>query len=209
MRRKLSILLISVIVAAAASGTVWAQNGSRPMAPANLIINPLGFIQFGPMIDLEFQLTPGLYGILHTRMAGLGLLTHLLEMASSSDLNEDVRFYAFAVGTGLRYFFQSPGTPNAPYIGFLAEYGYNPYFDDTGDIYAYTGTSTYVTFAVNGGYRWRFDSFLLQVGAYAGAAPTLTSTWKYTSNPGDTATHQGNLPTTFFGMVEVSIGFEL
>lgn len=209
MRRKLSILLFAVGLAAAASEPAWAQQSARPMAPVNLIINPLGFVQFGPMIDLEFQLTSGLYGLLHARLAGLGLLTHLLEAASSSDLNEDVRFYAFAVGTGLRYLFQSPGTPNAPYLGFLLEYGYNPYFDETGSIYDYTGTATYVTFAVNGGYRWRFDSFILEVGAYAGAAPTLTSTWKYTSNPGDTSTHQGVTGTTFFGMVEVSVGFEL
>ncbi len=173
---------------------------ARPMEALNLVLNPLGFVQFGPLAQLEFCFSPGLYGLAHVRMHGLGLLSHLLASA-------EPEYYAFAVGTGLRYFFVSSQVPHAPYVGFIAEFGYNPYFGDVDTIWEYAGTSMYLTFAANGGYRWRFGSFLVQVGAYAGISPTLYSQWHYLTSP--SVAYDGDLDVLFFGMLEVSIGWEL
>jgi hypothetical protein len=204
MRTKLAVAFIATILMTVAASNLSAQQNVRPMAPLNLIINPLGFLQAGPIVDLEIQVSPGLYVLLHTRFHGLGLLSHLLEASGSSSGTEDIQFYSVAFGTGLRYLFVSQNSRNAPYLGFIVEYGYNPYFDNT---YDYTGTSTYINLAANAGYRWRFDSFLLEVGAYLGAAPTLTSEWYYNATP--SVKYAGTKTTTFFAMVELSIGFEL
>jgi len=182
---------------AAHSGT---GEPARPMAAMNFIGNPMGFLQAGPIVELEFQIKPGLYVIAHARIHGLGLLSQLL---SDPDFPA---FYSFAVGPAVRYFFLSKDTPHAPFLGFLTEFGFNPYSGDAGYSTAYAGSSIYLTFAANGGYRWRFGSFILETGAYAGVSPTLSSQWHYLSSP--SVTHAGGTPITFFGMLELSIGWE-
>jgi hypothetical protein len=171
------------------------------MKAINFLLNPLGFLQFGPMVQLEFRIIPGLYGMAHARLDGLGLLSWVL-----SD-TEEIAFYSFAVGPGVRYFFVSKDSPHAPYVGFVAEFGYTPYTDDIGTIWENKGTSMYLTFAANGGYRWRFGSFIVEVGAYAGASPTISDRWYYVSSP--SVIYEAGLPIIFFGMLEVSIGWEL
>jgi hypothetical protein len=172
----------------------------QPMKALDLLVNPLGFLQFGPVVQLDFRITPALYGNAHVRLHGLGLLSHLI-------LDSEPQYYAFAVGGGVRYFFVSQYVPHAPYVGFIAEFGYNPYFGDVDTAYEYEGTSLYLTFVANGGYRWRFGTFILQVGAYAGVSPTISSQWHYLSTP--SVSREGDLTTVFFGMLELSIGWEL
>jgi hypothetical protein len=173
----------------------------RPMKAFNILLNPLGFVQFGPMVQFEFRIIPGLYGIAHARVHGLGVLSWVL-----ADTDE-IGYYSFALGPGIRYFFVSKDVPHAPYVGFVAEFGYTPYASNIGYTDEYAGTAMYLTFAVNGGYRWRFGSFIVEVGGYAGASPTIFSQYHYLTSP--SVNYEGRLPVTFFGMLELSIGWEL
>jgi hypothetical protein len=209
--RKTVIAMIAAVLLLACGLSAWAADYAelassssgqtvQPMKALNLVLNPLGFLQFGPIVQLEFRFSPGLYGLAHVRMHGLGLLSHLI-------LGSEPAYYAFAVGAGARYFFVSREVPHAPYVGFIAEFGYNPYFGDVGYSSEYEGTSLYLTFAANGGYRWRFGRFIVQVGAYAGLSPTLYSQWHYLTSP--SVANEGDLDVVFFGMLEVSIGWGL
>ncbi len=174
---------------------------SAPMASSYLVLNPLGFLQFGPMVDLEFKVTPKLYALAHLRLQGLGLLAHILAY-------DEMAYWSTAVGGGVRYFFTSEGTPNAPYVGFAGEIGYNPYYGDLAyPLSAYHGSAVYFTVAANGGYRWRFEKFIVNVGGYLGVAPTVFSQWSYDAAP--SVMYDGTLDTTFVAMVELSIGWAL
>jgi hypothetical protein len=145
-------------------------------------------------------MTPNLYALAHVRFQGLGLLAHLLSY-------DAIAYWSTAVGGGARYFFTNPNTRNSPYVGAAAEVGYNPYSGDIGTSYAYHGSSVYLTVAANAGYRWRFDNFIVNVGGYLGAAPTLYSQYSYDNAPSTML--DGNLDTTFVAMVELSIGWAL
>lgn len=174
---------------------------AEPLASSYLLLNPLGFLQFGPMVDLEFRVTPQLYGMAHLRLQGLGLLAHLISY-------DQMAYWSTAVGGGVRYFFTSGATPNAPYVGGALEVGYNPYYGDLSyPLDAYHGQSVYLTIAANGGYRWRFDKFVMNVGGYVGVAPTVYSQWSYDIAP--SVMYNGNLDATFFAMVELSLGWSL
>lgn len=184
----------------ASSKTASEKGPTTPMDASYLIINPLGLLQYGPMVDLEFRITPKLYGIAHIRLQGLGLLAHILA-------TDEMAYWSSAVGTGVRYFFTQSGTPNAPYVGFAAEVGYNPYYGNVGYTDEYKGSAVYLTFAANGGFRWRFNNFVVNVGGYLGAAPTIYSEWAYVKSPD--VKQPGILDTTFVAMAELSIGWAL
>jgi hypothetical protein len=164
------------------------------------MVNPLGFLQFGPIVQLEIPMSPGFVGLAHFRLHGLGALSYLL-------FPDIPNFWSFAVGGGVRYFLLPPSSPVSPYIGGLAEIGYTPYYGDVGYVSEYQGNSIYLTVTFNAGYRWRFEGFLVEVGGYVGASPTVWSQWHYVSAP--SVFYQGNLPIVFFAMAEVSIGWQL
>jgi hypothetical protein len=180
-------LLLSVPPAAAA----------EPEPAVTLLFQPLGFLQYGPAAEVEFRLTPALYLSAHVRANGLGLLTHLLT-------TDGTEFWGVAAGAGLRYLLYPDASPHAWFVGGLVEAGVNGYYGDVGLVTAYHGAAVFMVVAANGGFRWRFGSFLLEAGAYAGISPTLFSQYSYDSYPD--ITYVGGLPFTFFWTVELSLG---
>jgi len=134
----------------------------KPMSNVDILFNPLGFLQFGPMVDLEIQTSRGLFFVVDLRWHGLGLLSHLIE-------ETDLSVASTAAGVGLRYFFQSPSTPHAPYVGFLTEFGINWFLDGNSD--------GYIAFVLNPGYRWRFGKTAINVGFVVGAGATVFNTY--------------------------------
>jgi hypothetical protein len=180
----------------------WGQGreGAPPVSRVTLMVNPLGLLQFGPIAQLEIPVSPDLSILAHLRLHGLGMLSYLL-------FTDTPAFWSLAAGSGVRYFFRSGSSPHAPYLGALLEVGYNPYSGNAGYSNAYAGSAVYLTLTLNGGYRWRFAAFFLEVGGYAGASPTVWSQWHFNSTP--SVIHDGDTPTVFFGMAEVSFGWQL
>ena len=145
--------------ASVAPGAAAPAAGGHPLPAIDLVINPLGLLQFGPIVDLELRATPGLYLLLHLRFHGLGVISHVMESYTLS-------IPSFAGGTGLRYFF-TPQTGSTGYLGFVVEVGHNWFTEGYED--------TYITFVANGGYRWTFGSTMMNLGAYLGAAQTVAN----------------------------------
>lgn len=176
----------------AAAPTAGAEAKNNPEKNLAILINPLGFVQFGPQLDLEVKLIPNLYLIGVFRIHSLGMISHMITDSMKS---------GYAFGGGLRKFFRNPVTANAFYIGEQEQYGIIYRGNDN-----YTGTSTYIASAFDAGYRWRLQGFLFSLGILAGIAPALTDTWHYYS---DNITHNNPLKTYFFGMLEIEVGFEI
>ena len=189
--RNLKALLVLVFIFVLSMQGV-AQS-SNPVK-SNLQFNPLGFVQFGPIIQAEIAVAPSFVLFPHARFAGLGLLSHL-----SVDYDEfDVSSMAF--GGGFRVL---PGSgKHRPYVGALVEYGWGTGQDSGSDYYnAAKYRHSYVSVIGNGGFRWRFNKLIMQAGAYAGAVIEIEDVRT------DVDVDYGN-DVLFIAMLEFAIGFE-
>lgn len=174
-----------------------------------IVFNPLGFLQFGPIVQGEFKVGPSTMIGPHVRFSGLGLLYHLVVEYDQTD------FTSMAFGMDCKQFFGPKTSANKFYVGGLMEYGWGTGTNDS-EIFVYDPNSgvsywkdvnakmkhTYLSFTANGGYRWRFSKMSLSVGLLAGFAQELT----------DERTSPN--PTKFsediraFAMAELGLGFE-
>lgn len=167
-----------------------------------LSINPLGFVQFGPIVNAEFGLTKNLVLNTHLRFSSLGLLSYVI-MSDDDGLD---KYSGIAFGGGPIYFFGE--RRNKPYIGLLLEYEIDKMLYAQGENWEWSETSRSVVFAFNGGYRFRFNGgFFMNAGAYFGGA---FSNWaEEYAHP--TYIHYGpdeGSEVTPFGMLELAFGLE-
>ena len=168
----------------------------------NLVVHPLGFLQFGPIVQVEFNTFDYMYGSAHLRWAGGGILMHAIMAA----YDEDLGFNSFGFGVGNRYLFYSPEKSHAPYIGSMFDFSIN-YFSGIGYSGDYEGDSKTILFLVSGGYQWRFEKSSLNLGLMLGVANTLSSDWYYLDSP--STIYDGDTPVIFIGMLELSFAFKL
>ena len=175
----------------------------RQLAATALVFNPLGFLQFGPILDFELRVLPDLLVLGHFRYHSMGVISHVIQDQFGSEL----KMNSIALGAGMRYLFPLSASPNRPYLGFLLENCWAHYIDNVDESDELEGTNTLFIYMVNGGYRWRFaDGFLLGVGGYVGQASTLSDTWNYTQKTGSgTGAHV----KVFYAALELSLGIEL
>lgn len=173
-----------------------SQNSELPKT--TFLINPLGLLQFGPILSTEHKLgnTNG-YIAPHFRWSYLGLLTHVLWGIDGGEVTPG----SFAVGMGYKNFMLQDNN-NAPYFGggmeIIREHA-NYY--DWGTEEFYLGYSIFA----NGGYRWRFETGrFLNVGLIAGVASTISDEEYYL----DGTFYDSYSETNFVGMLELSFGWQ-
>ena len=182
----------------------FAQSEDNSISPFAISVNPLGFVQFGPIINIEFGFPNNLVFNLHTRFPSLGVLTYVA--LDDRDGIDDLSGSAF--GGGLLYFIGHG--KSKPYVGGHLEYHSIDILYAQGEQYEWSKTEHAVIFIVNGGYRFRFGGgFFINTGAYLGFSFSSYD-WEYT-DPSygiyDTSSRSGN-DTTPFGMLETTFGFE-
>jgi len=163
-----------------------------PISPVALLINPLGILQFGPIVQMEFRTGSGFVLGPHVRFAGFGLLTHIVNDYEETDLS------SMAVGFGFKGLMGPSRTPHKFYIGAMTEYGWSGGRDD--DWYETEYSNKYITVFANLGYRWRFQSgMFLNLGAFLGVAYVFEDKSNYVDYGSDVIP----LP-----MLELSFGWE-
>lgn len=167
-----------------------------------VLVNPLGFAQFGPIVNVEIGVRPNSYLYLQLRLSALGVLTYVVGEY------EEVSLSSIGIGGGLRYFVPS-NDPGRWYVGGGIEYYSESGKGDVGESYEWEGNYSYFIFGVNTGYRWRFLGFFVNVGLMGGYAAGLSGEWHYTDvsyyDDGE-SDDAGSQP---YGMLEVSIGWEI
>jgi len=180
------------------------EGNGYPLSKFALSVNPLGFVQFGPLVNIEVGLTKSLVLNAHVRFTSVGLLSYAI------NYHEDglEKLSGIAFGGGLLNFFGKKRSK--PYAGVLLEYEMLKKYYAKDDPWEWEQSDNTGVFVLNGGYRFRFKSgFFINTGAYLGAA--LTSyTWEYTDPdyvPYEDKTYEG-IDITPFGMVEVTLGIE-
>lgn len=179
-----------------------SQAAANELGKVSVYGNPLGFLQFGPIVGVDFKVAPKFTIGGHLRYASLGALT----WATAASDDEEPEMDNFGIGVDCRYFFLTESGPrHAPYIGGIAEY-YSGSFTGS-DSWDWEGDTDGFVIAANGGYRWRMSSgFFLNTGGYLGMS-SEHSEWKYTSGAKKGKTEKEDEGTLFL-MAELSLGWE-
>lgn len=186
------------------------KSGDNSMGKASIFVNPMGFLLFGPIIQLDVAVAPNFFLNAHTRISRLGLVYQLIVTeAFTNKLTSGMSF-----GGGATYFFGSSSSNlSKPYMGAAVEYGWGGSIGDIGERYEWEAQHNYYVIMLGGGYRFRYPSkFFMNIGLQAGGWFMLTDEWEYTDKSytgGDgLGVHQNELVTRPFGMLEISLGWE-
>ncbi len=173
------------------------QGGEKDRKLA-LSFNPLGFIQFGPILNFEYGLKSHIALNGHLRFSPLGALSYAIR---SADGGVD-ELSGIAFGGGLIYF--TGENRSKAYVGMLLEYEKSTAIYLQGDSWEWTEKEKIFVFTFNGGYRFLFSSgFFVNTGAYLGVYRSKWN-WYYT----DSSNGYGNSGSDIkpFGMLELTFG---
>jgi len=199
------LLIIIIVIFTIIPNQLFAQfDEDNSISPFALSVNPLGVLQFGPMINMEFGFPNNLVINIHTRFHSAGLLSYATP--EESDDIDDLSGMAF--GGGLLFFMTD--NKHKPYVGGLIEYHTHDILYLEGNVDEWERTDKGIVLIANGGYRFRFSGgFFMNAGAYLGAA-ILNYEWDYAdptySEAGDD--DKEGTDVTPFGMIEFTLGFE-
>ncbi len=173
-----------------------------PVPKFAMSVNPLGFIQFGPVLSGEFGLNESTLINAHMRFSSLGLLSWVIR-ETDAGLDE---LDAFAFGAGIVRFMGY--NQNRPYIGFFLERETSNAVYASGYLDEWSQDNKTTVFIFNIGYRFNFnDGFFINTGAFfGGAATTYEWRYKYPDLIYDPEPRSGE-DTNAFGMFEVSFGY--
>lgn len=178
------------------------KGSSCQLKLSSIYFNPLGFVQFGPVIGAEFLIHPGIYGDVHFRYTALGLLYRSIE---SENKTARVSFGSAAFGVGGKYFLPNFLSSDQFYVGGVTDFGWGS--TRSKDSYLdWKGKNFYIDVMGNFGYRKSCSSgLLLSMSLFAGLSPTLKHTWWYVSEPDNIFKEPHKV--AFIGMLEFSIGW--
>jgi hypothetical protein len=154
---------------ASEGGEVNASLGTTPPQGEPLgvaTINAAGFGFFGPTLALE--LGSRLTGYAKVRGFSLGYLSHTMFVEEGSD--SELRAGSWGAGLGGRYYFFDQKRFAGPYAGLSAEYLYVGFESEPRKQLYH---NRFAVLGADAGYRWRFGSFLVGVGAMLGYAMVL------------------------------------
>lgn len=176
----------------------------QPMGQSAFLFHPLGFLQFGPILEVEYRIESDLYITSHVRFSALGFLYYAL---ASEGFENEVSPGSMALGIGVKKYMDNPNSPNRLYFAGFAEYGWGATRGDIGTQWEWEGKNAQIILASNIGYRFRYPSkFFINLGGMAGVAPGIRDDWWYIDSPGDV--YEGSNEINFFGMLELSFGWE-
>jgi len=191
------LFIISVFIIGFHQG---AMGQELPQSSFN--INPLGLLQFGPIFQYEGKVGGQTYLVPYFRYAYAGLLTHAVW--TEFDENSELSPGSLAFGLGVKSFAQNEGS--SIYYGAFLDYSRTKvnyaveFIDET------ERNSTDLAVVPNFGYRWRTErGVYFSLGLFSGLSFTLNDEERYVEDNELYATYD---ETTFFAMLEFSIGWE-
>jgi len=156
---------------------------------------PLGFLQFGPVVNAEVRLGKNFVIGPQFRYTPLGLLFNVV-----NDFDNTMQCYG--IGGTVRHF-PAAGKKNKFYYGVGAEYEYG-WCRDEGDWY---GENKGIVSMINIGYRWRYNSgFYMNLGLFTGAYINIFDKW--TGYEDLSIHHDESGYARFFGYLEFTLGLE-
>ena len=167
-------------------------------------VDPLGFIEFGPLIGTEITIKSRLIIDASLRFPSLGALTYV----TNNDANDGLPYEVSGLGVagGLKYFI--PSHIGGLYFGgfFSVAWETHSYARDNPSAWEsdYAAVMTLGTI----GYKFRFKrGFYMNTGAIVGVQYPFMKQWHYTNN-GDATIYEMDKSLEPAGMLNVSFGYE-
>ncbi len=183
---------------------VGFQTGAigQELPQSSFNINPVGLLQFGPIFQYEAKVGGQTYLVPYFRYAYAGLLTHAVWTEFEED--DELSPGTLAFGLGVKSFAQNEGS--SFYYGAFLDFSITNVNYAVGFLDETERKSTDLGVVPNFGYRWRSDrSVYFSLGLYSGLVFTLNDEERYVS---DNELFASYSETTFFAMLEFSIGWE-
>jgi len=175
-----------------------AYQDNNSISAFSVYLNPLGFLQFGPMMGVEIKMANNLVLNLNARLPGMGLLSYVVRGWDDVD---EIRGFAVAVVPIIIF----TDNQHKPYAGAGLEYDRSRVLYEQGSYWENTEIENNIIVVTNGGYRFRFESgFFLSAGLYVGASFSM---WEEEHVEPDIENYSG-LNVQPFGMAELKVGFE-
>lgn len=185
-----------------AQGTLSGKN-TRSLAPLgdnSFNFNPLGFLQFGPIIQYEKKISSNAVVAPYFRYAYLGVLTHLIWTGFDDGKLSPA---TFGLGMGFKGFSAEAG--NSMYYGAFLDYHIAKANYDIGELYETQEKYSGLALVSNIGYRWRRTSGnYLNLGLFAGANFTLMNEERYVRTG---ELESSDSEASVFAMLELAFGF--
>lgn len=174
---------------------------ARPFPKGSINFNPLGLLQFGPIIQYEGKIGSSSYIVPYFRYAYAGVATHAVWNGFEED--NELSAGSAAVGIGVKSFTSSD---NSFYYGGFLDYSWTTARYDIGQLDETQEKSTNLGIISNFGYRWKSNrSSYVNLGLLAGAAFTLKDEERFVS---DGSLYATNEDITIFAMIELSFGWD-
>lgn len=167
------------------------------------ILNLLGILQFGPILQLETAIGENVYLTPHLRIGNAGFLTYVVwDMLEA----ENSRLSGIGMGYGIGIKTFKPTSTGGLYFGGGMEYSTNKAIWSEGKDWETYELNKTLAVLGTAGYRWRFDNhMLLNTGALFGAATTLSDKEYYSATDELYDTYSEFRPLF---MLELSFGWE-
>ncbi|MEP1034111.1 hypothetical protein [Ekhidna sp.] len=173
----------------------------RSFSKGSININPLGLLQFGPIIQYEGKIGSSSYVVPYFRYAYAGVATHAIWTEFEED--NELSAGSAAIGLGFKGFTSSD---NSLYYGGLLDYSWTTARYNIGQTSETEEKATNLGVISNFGYRWRSrGSSYINLGLLAGAAFTLKDEERYVSD-GSLLSQDEDI--TIFAMIEFSFGWD-
>ncbi|MEP5612170.1 MAG: hypothetical protein ABJP45_07965 [Cyclobacteriaceae bacterium] len=182
--------------------TTSASPSESEMPQSSFNVNPLGFLQFGPIFQYESKIGPTTYIVPYFRYAFAGVATHLVWTAFEED--SELSAGTAAIGVGVKSFASSG---DSWYYGGILDLGWATARYDLSQIDATEEKATSLGIVSNFGYRWRSDhGTYVNVGLLAGASFDLKDEERFILTG---ELYSDNSSVGIFGMLELSFGWEI
>ena len=214
--RKLYFIFAAMLLIAQPDSVVWASSNdgidqspassnrlpvyqeNNTIGPFSVYANPLGVLQFGPMMGVEIKLAENFILNLNTRLPRFGLLSYVVR--GWDDVYE---IRGFGVAAVPIIFFTD--NQHKPYAGAGLEYDRSKVLYNEGYYDENTEFENNIIIVTNGGYRFRFSSGLfLSAGLYIGASFSI---WEE-EHVDPVLENYSGLTVQPFGMAELKVGYE-
>jgi len=196
--------LFFILFALTAFCTAATAAESNEMGSGELVFHPLGFFQFGPMVDIGPRIGKSTFLDAHIRWSYAGLLYQAIE---TEGFENEANPNGFGVGIKITHLLIPAGSTSGMYVGGLFEYtwGGSKYTDDDYSAYSWERKWKGYDIMFNIGYRWRFPSgFFMQLGGFAG----FHNQYKAEITYGNNRTKSNPDGVMLIAMLEFSIGTE-
>lgn len=168
-------------------------------------VNPIGFLQFGPSIQIDTRIKGNTFIGTGIRFSKSGYAYRYL---SKTKFACRIPPSEIAASLSITKFFDRAASPNKFYFSLIGEYSQGKSAGPDRLSLSWQGENSEISMLAGVGHRWRFNSgFFMNIGLAAGVSKGMSDNWWYTSAPDNRLKRSNKI--YFPAMVVWALGWEI